>query len=175
MKPSNPFTGPDYEDHLKALTRGPMTSDQNGGLIRPVDQLAEAVRSLHVEREAHAAEVAERDKQIETLHAVIAGDFNMKSFRKVCADNVRMRKAIIAAIEDYESCDGEGVGKAAMSTLRAALAAPPTAAAQAVEGMRKALEVAADDLEGCWQADLYKQDAEQARAALAAYEEAARG
>lgn len=47
MKPSNPFLSPDYEAHLEALTHGPMTSNQHGALIRPVDQMAEAVRTLH--------------------------------------------------------------------------------------------------------------------------------
>lgn len=40
----NPFLTPNYEAALEALTRGPMTSNQHGVLIRPVDQMAEAVR-----------------------------------------------------------------------------------------------------------------------------------
>ena len=56
-KEQNPFLTPNYEAALEALTRGPMTSNQHGMLIRPVDQLAEAVRLLHRERESHAAEV----------------------------------------------------------------------------------------------------------------------
>ena len=103
--------------------------------------VVELTKMIYAEREAHAAEVAERDKQIETLHAVNAGDFNMKSFRGVCADNARLRTALqeIASV----TCILEGVGPCpgCLSCIaRAALAAPPTAAVEAIEAMRKALE-----------------------------------
>jgi hypothetical protein len=43
----NPFLTPNYEAALSDLNCGPLTSNAARELIRPVDQLAEAVRSLH--------------------------------------------------------------------------------------------------------------------------------
>ena len=150
----------------------------------PLPMISGDVMELHhliyAEREAHAAEVAERDKQIETLHTVIAGDFNKNSFRGVCAYNVRLR-TLLQEWNDLAQHQGLST-QAHRNRTAAALAAPPTAAAQAVEGMRKALEGIKVVLSGAAPIDrgiaLLHRDREEIERhlnALAAYEEATRG
>lgn len=159
--PLNRFLTPDYEAALSDLGCGPMTSNAAGVLIRPVDQLAEAVRALH-------RDIAERDQRIAGLVA-------------------DLREALGHIPHDargstfWEDDEGTYVECSWYTRLKNSLATPLTAAVEAVEGMRKALELSVPFLDHDSPRDLSSLKCTEScvrckvSAALAAYEEANRG
>lgn len=135
------------------------------------EQFDQAMTMLKAERAAHAAEVARLRSELSAAH---------ESFEEIHCGNAQCESK-------YGGCDQACKGEAyrASQRIEAALATPPAAAVEAVEGLVRALEAVPHELycESMKRANVPEEmctclpmsSRKMARAALAAWKEAIHG